>query len=141
MEKHVTLVGILNIVYGAFGVVGAGCLFFMTFFVDYLFGYLLRTGELRPYEFPLELLDILPFLFVVIAVLLLLVSLPGIIGGIGLLKRKEWARIVVLIVGFLSLIRIPLGTILGIYTIWVLMHDDAIRLFRSQATPQQGPAA
>jgi hypothetical protein len=36
-------------------------------------------------------------------------------------------------VGFLNLINIPFGTILGIYTIWVLMHEDVKRVFDSKA--------
>jgi hypothetical protein len=41
--------------------------------------------------------------------------------GWGLLERQPWARIFGLIVGFLLLLRFPLGTALGIYTIWVLL--------------------
>jgi hypothetical protein len=41
--------------------------------------------------------------------------------GWGLMERQPWARIFGLVVGFLLLIRFPLGTALGIYTIWVLL--------------------
>ena len=49
----------------------------------------------------------------------------GIIAGVGLLQRAPWARILALIMGFLSLISFPFGTALGIYTIWVLMASGA----------------
>ena len=63
------------------------------------------------------------------------ISVAGIIGGIGLLKRRSWARILLLIVSVLQLLDIPLGTALGIYTIWVLIQDETKNLL------EPGPAA
>ena len=40
--------------------------------------------------------------------------------GISLLMRKSWGRILAIVIAILSLIRIPFGTALGIYTLWVL---------------------
>jgi tRNA A-37 threonylcarbamoyl transferase component Bud32 len=51
-------------------------------------------------------------------------------GGIGLLKRKRWARILVLIGAVPELfLFLPVGTAMGIYTIWVLMQKETIQLF------------
>jgi len=55
-------------------------------------------------------------------------SIPSLIGGLGLLKLKSWARYLVLVLGFLNLPGIPVGTALGIYTIWVLLKDETARL-------------
>jgi hypothetical protein len=52
-------------------------------------------------------------------------ALPGMIAGVGLLKRSSWARYLALVVGFLGLFNIPLGTAIGIYTFWVLLQDDS----------------
>ena len=54
---------------------------------------------------------------------------PGIVGGIGLLRHKQWVRYLVLILGILSLLNIPVGTALGIYTLWVLLQDETAKLF------------
>ncbi|MGA3100385.1 MAG: hypothetical protein ABSD61_00855 [Terracidiphilus sp.] len=43
------------------------------------------------------------------------------IAGWGLLERTQWGRIVAIIAAILSLIRIPLGTALGIATLIILM--------------------
>ena len=59
-----------------------------------------------------------------ILVLVVVLALPGIIAGIGLLNRWGWARILALIIGFFSLFEVPFGTALGIYTFWVLLQDD-----------------
>ena len=64
----------------------------------------------------------------------LLLSIPELIGGIGLLKRRGWARILVLIIGILDLINIPIGTAIGIYTIWVLLNEKTAQLFTSTST-------
>jgi hypothetical protein len=45
--------------------------------------------------------------------------------GWGLLERQPWARVIGLVVGFLLLLRFPLGTALGIYTLWVLLPAPA----------------
>ncbi len=65
----------------------------------------------------------------VLAVFLLILSLPEIIAGIGLLRHAAWARILALVLGVLHLFNIPFGTIAGIYTLWVLMDDRAAALF------------
>jgi len=56
-------------------------------------------------------------------------SIPGIVGGIGLLKRKYWARILILVLCFLSLLSIPFGTALGIYGIWILLKSETVEIF------------
>ena len=40
--------------------------------------------------------------------------------GFGLLTRKPWARMVGIVIAILSLLKFPVGTALGIYTLWVL---------------------
>lgn len=54
-------------------------------------------------------------------------------AGIGLLKRAPWGRIVALIAGFISLLNIPFGLALGIYTIWVLLSGDADKQYEKLA--------
>ena len=61
--------------------------------------------------------------------ILMILSIPSIIGGIALYKRQEWGRILALVLCFLSLISIPFGTALGIYGIWVLLNDESKELF------------
>lgn len=67
-----------------------------------------------------------------IASLLLVVSLPGMFAGIGLLKMQPWARIVAIIVGVLHILSFPFGTALGVYTLWVLLNAETEALFRGQ---------
>ena len=42
------------------------------------------------------------------------------VTGFALLKRASWARVLAIIVAVLALIKFPLGTALGVYTLYVL---------------------
>lgn len=129
MEKHISVLGILHIVYSVFGFF-AGVMIFAIFSG---IGFIVRDAGNFPDAGTVDVPAIFWVIGSFIAGLLVLFSLPGMVGGIGLLKHKEWARIVLLIVGFFDLLHIPFGTALGVYTIWVLFNREAIALFRPQA--------
>jgi len=52
-------------------------------------------------------------------------SWPGVIGGFGLLRRQSWARQLLLILGILNTMAFPVGTALGVFTIWVHFNSKA----------------
>jgi hypothetical protein len=65
-----------------------------------------------------------------IAVMMLLVmGLPGLIAGIGLLRFRPWARILGIVLCAICLIGVPVGTIFGAYGLWVLLTKESERLF------------
>jgi hypothetical protein len=129
MEKHVKLVGILNIVYRSLAIIGAMVLLAIAVGFGYIYDALVQTDSIQPHEIPAAILDLIPLILFFVASLIIVVSVAGIIGGIGVLKRKEWGRVLLLVVSFFNLIRIPLGTVLGVYTIWVLINNETIKLF------------
>ena len=116
MEKHLTVLGVLYIALSILGVLAAIIIF------TAIVGGGILSGDS-------EAMAITAIVGPAIAFFLLIVSAPGFIGGIFLLKRRLWARILVLVLGFLNLIEIPIGTALGIYTIWVLLKNETIQLF------------
>ena len=63
---------------------------------------------------------------------LILVSLPGLIAGVGLLKMRPWARILGIVVAVLNLLNIPIGTAVGIYGLWVLFSKETEQLLESE---------
>jgi hypothetical protein len=132
MEKHITVVGVLNIVYSAMNLLGAAVLVGVAVGTKYIVEVLYYRHVIDPRDFPYELWDIIPAFLVLVAILLVLFSLPGIIGGIGVLRRKEWGRIMVLVISFFNLLNIPLGTVLGGYSIWAMMTSETVRLFRGE---------
>jgi hypothetical protein len=51
----------------------------------------------------------------------------------GLYERQPWARVLAIVVACLALIRIPFGTALGIYTLWVLLPESSGREYDEMA--------
>jgi len=81
--------------------------------------------------------DIPPFvqaLLPAIGLCFLLVAGIGIAIGWGLLTRQSWARMLTIVFGAISLIDIPFGTALGIYTLWVLLPAESEEEYRSMAS-------
>jgi hypothetical protein len=129
MEKHVTLVGILNIVYRSMAIVGAIVLFCLAYGFSFLMKIISHFNHNEIQDVPPEVFGIVQIVLTIIGILILIFAVAGIVGAIGVLRKKEWGRITLLIVSFFSLLSIPLGTILGVYSIWVLLNDETIRLF------------
>jgi hypothetical protein len=118
VEKHLTLISVINIVFGIILLlVGLGL------FIAVAGGGLISQDS--------EAIFITGIVGMFFAVFFTVLAIPGIIGGVGLLKHKDWARILMLIIAILDFMAIPFGTIIGIYTIWALMKDETIELFQS----------
>jgi len=117
MEKHVTLVAVINIGFGILGVIIA---------IFVLIAMIVGTIYVEDSEFR----KIIPIVGTTVFLFIFLTSIAEIAGGFGLLKRRPWARILILIVACLDLLWIPIGTIIGIYELWVLLQDETARLFK-----------
>ncbi len=72
-----------------------------------------------------------------VALLLAALSVPGLVAGLALLARKAWGRYLALAVAGLGLLNVPLGTLIGIYAIWVLLQDAASEHFAGRLTGLQ----
>lgn len=57
--------------------------------------------------------------------------------GVALLTRQPWGRIFAIIIAVLTLIKPLLGTILAIYTLWVLLERDADQNYAQLAAARQ----
>lgn len=60
-------------------------------------------------------------------------ALPGLASGLGLLLRQGWARYLAIVVAILGMLNIPLGTLIGTYSVWVLFQDGATDYFARPA--------
>lgn len=117
MEKHVNVVAALHIGLSIIGIV-----------IAMVIGVVL--GLVGSFVEDPVANKILPIIATVAIWVVILFSIPGIIAGIGLFKRKEWARILTLILSVIKLMNIPIGTALGAYSIWVLVQDETTALFK-----------
>lgn len=57
----------------------------------------------------------------------------GIIAGWGLLEHQPWARMLAIVLAVFRLLEPPLGTALGIYTLWVLLPAGSEEEYRRMA--------
>ena len=123
MENHVKVVAILHILLGAMGVMAAvGLLLLFGGFAGML-GLSSRVPE-QALAVP-----ILGAVGIVVFVIMILLWLPGLIGGIALLKLAPWSRVFMIVISALDLLSIPFGTALGIYGLWVLTKPETQDLF------------
>src|SRR5277367_3248052 len=129
MAQQVKILGILHIVFGALCVLGGLiCLAVMG-------GIAGIVGASDQTQDAAVAVPILAAIGAFVCVLCLVVGLPGLIGGIGLLQFRPWARITLIVLSALDLIHIPIGTALGIYGFWVLLNPETEAMFNRASMP------
>jgi hypothetical protein len=119
MEKHLTVVAALQVGFSILGIVAAIVVYTVLMSVA-------RFVDER------EAMHVLPLVAKWVSLFLLIVSVPGLIGGIGLFMKKMWSRYLVLVISMFDLFNIPIGTAIAIYSIWVLVQDDTVKLFNQE---------
>lgn len=116
MEKHINIVAALQIGLSIFNLLIALLIFtvlkLVGGFVDD------ANGE-----------TVLSIIADVLAIVFIIVSIPGILAGLGLYKRKEWARVLTLILSVIEIFNFPFGTAIGIYSIWALIQPETVAAF------------
>jgi hypothetical protein len=111
VEQHLKMLGILWIAYAALHAIGGAVLLIIanTIFGEYGGRH---AGFLHP-------------LLQTIGILVLAKCAACAIAGVGLLERESWARTLSLVMAFISLINVPFGTAMGVYTLWVFLSPQA----------------
>jgi hypothetical protein len=117
MEKHINVIAALQIGFSILGLIIGGIIFTILFFI----------GDFVDDADAQVVLNIIAKIIMAVIVIL---SIPGIIAGVGLLKRKEWARILTLILSVLDLVNFPVGTAVGAYSIWALVQPEVVEQFK-----------
>lgn len=126
MRKHVTFVGALHIGLAILGLIGA-----LLVFLAINFAQSFVEGEDIPVRVLTAVKVFLPGLIAV-------VSLLSIIGGIGLFSYRQWARILIIVMSAINCLNVPIGTAKGVYSIWALLQDETIRLFKGENPYEEG---
>jgi hypothetical protein len=116
---HVHTLGILWIVYA--GWIMLGWLMALPFLAGVFHGWMgpwgYRGHGFYGFEFPFAHM---PWFVPLITVILTVRAILSAIAGIALLRRASWGRVMAIVMAVLTLIRPISGTILAIYTLWVL---------------------
>lgn len=117
LDGHKKVLGILYVVSGTLTILGMLLLnAILTFIFSFAF------DEVDPHdrkiiELVLSIVQYLPYIIVIF------ISIPTLIAGIGLLTRQPWAIVFALIMGCLKLFSFPIGTAIGVYAIWIYAED------------------
>jgi hypothetical protein len=121
MQKHLTVLGILFIVVGAFTLIGAGATFLS------MAGGTLMSGDKAVISLGLGI-------GAVVASLLIAMALPALVAGIGLLRGAPWSRLLGFVAAGINLLNIPLGSLLGVYALWVLAQDETVQILKGSSS-------
>ena len=127
MDTHVRILGILHLVFGGLGILLA--IFFLV-----LFGGVTGVIGLSAASDDASLaIPIVGGIGALIVLATLVLSLPGLIAGWGLLQYRPWARTLTLALSVFELFHVPFGTALGFYGFWVLLSPEGAAMFQRRA--------
>lgn len=122
MAQHVKILGVLHIVLGGLGVLGAVVVLLVMGGVSALVAADRSSDSVMA-------LPIVAIIGIFVFILVLVLSLPGLIIGIGLVQFRSWARVGGIIVSGFDLLGFPFHTALGVYGLWVLLNRETEQMF------------
>lgn len=119
LDQHVKILGWLNVVFGVLYLLFGACAGL----------FMISVGALSGDP---EAVPVLGVVAIFLGGFMLVMALPGLAAGVGLLKRRNWGRILAIIVGVLNIPNFPLGTAIGVYTLYVLLQSEAAAYFQGK---------
>jgi len=67
--------------------------------------------------------------FTTLAIIAIVWGAAHVAVGVPLRRRRPWSRMAALALGSIDLLLLPYGTALGLYGLWVLLHEEGKALF------------
>ncbi len=120
MEIHKRILAILYIISGSLQILG---MLIASAFISIIIPFIM--DEAAP-EVQWIFVWIVPFIRLFAVMIIFIFSIPSIIGGIALLNNKPWALTLLLVLGCFKLFSFPIGTAIGIYSIWVYSENHKL---------------
>ena len=121
MDKHIRMLGMLNVVQGALALVAVPF-------------WLVAAGGLRGIYSSFNE-TFLGMLVAGLCIFNLLMAVPALLGGIFIQRYQEWARNILIVVSALNVLNFPLGCALGAYSLWALTTAESEPLFTDPPYP------
>lgn len=122
MEQHVRILSILDFISGGLSIFGG-----------IIFGVIMIIGAGAATEIPRGaggLAALYGSIGVIGSILIIGVGVFEIFVGLNLQQFKSWARIAQIVLGALSIASFPLGTAFGVYSLWVMLNEETMNLFK-----------
>ncbi len=133
MERHVKILAIVHIVGGSLWLM-------LALVVAVVFGGIAGLIGFAGINDPdaAVAIPIVTIIGTLVTVMLAVFSVPSIVAGVGLLSCRNWARILTIVLSVLYLMKIPVGTAIGVYGLWVLLAQESQPLFAPAAVRSAG---
>jgi hypothetical protein len=126
MHTHIKVVGWLHIIFAVIGIlIGLAALVFFGGIAG-----LIGVSETSDDKF--VAMPIVGAIGGLVLIFMLLISIPGLIVGYGLISFRPWSRVLGIIMSALHLLNVPFGTALGIYGLWVLLNNEAAAILEGR---------
>jgi len=127
VNKHINLTGFLYLVFGGLGVIAL---------IFQALAFIVGSGFIAVHD------ERATFIFGTIGLILVLIaavaSIPNLIVGWGLIKRRPWARVFTIVWSIFNLFAFPFGTMLGAYALWVMFQPETSDHFRQTPADLNG---
>jgi hypothetical protein len=68
-------------------------------------------------------------MFVVFGVFSVVMTVPSLIAGYALLRRRSWAKVAGIVGGVLAASSFPIGTAVAVYTFWFLFSETGKQVY------------
>ncbi|MFQ5662275.1 MAG: zinc-ribbon domain-containing protein [Terriglobia bacterium] len=127
-RRHVKLLAALLLLWGGLGLLKALAMIWVAGPLARFLGH--RVGHVLPG-------GLLPGMLTSLAWVAFGLSVAAVAAGAGLLDYRGWARPLAIVVCVLALLSFPLGTLVGIYGLWVLISAEGERHYRKMAAPRR----
>jgi hypothetical protein len=130
VHRHIQSLSVLWIAYGVLTIVTWALA--MSFFAGWFHGYFGHMHHGPFGEFPF---NNIPWFAPFVTILVIGRALLCFATGIALQRRASWARILAIVLAFLTIIKPLLRTALSIYTLWVLLPSPSAQEYEQMAQP------
>ena len=128
-QDHNKVIGIMHLIWGGFHALMA--------VIMGLFFILMFAGISQDPQTPPEAKAFFGFFGFLVAAVMVSVSLPSLLAGYALLKRKNWAKVASIIAAGLMAMSVPFGTALTVYTIWFMCGEQGNYLYGKNASGRE----
>ena len=126
LDRHRKVLGILYVVFGALWAIGA-----IVVFTLFVLGVCPRSDK--------EGRMVALVLAAGLSIFLLLLAAVGLVAGLGMMRRRAWSKVPAFLAAVFSLPNFPLGTAVGIYTLWFWLQPNVGKLFFPQGQEPRRP--
>jgi hypothetical protein len=129
-EDHNKAVGICHLAYGG---LSALMMILMLFFIGAILG--LLAADRPP-------VGLLMFMLFFIMAWSLILTLPSLIAGYGILKHKSWARPASIVAAVMETMSFPIGTAVAVYSFWFMFSEAGKAMYdKNSARSPERPYA